>query len=409
MRFAATVVCFVFMLIFTLSTAQAQQTIALHPLKGDSPDTDMRFFNEILRALSEFPGSFIPYPINLEDDETVDVSSGGLPAYICPQPILTKDAPYAITGELIEINDPFYTIRLYLWDMTSRVVLISDEVIVDTTETEAKYLPHLIAWMLSWIENERPVTPEKSADPEYWLYVGLRAGGGDSTWHFNVFDDNIKREYVTHFLSGNFSLQGAVHLLPWLDLQAEVNLCVDLSQPWNADKAEGAFSSTYLNIPLLFKFNWRSGNLKAGIYPGVYFYLPLSKKVDEKMGNRFDYKPNPPGFVFGGNIGWKVGPGFLFVDGRFEYDGLFWTPAPADSTFYRNLVRLSIGYEMGFLKKNEKSASATAKKNRLQTMTLVIREEEEIPVTVVEEVEVETEEQEQLTTEEEPSESAEPF
>jgi hypothetical protein len=414
MRSAATTVCFVFfILFFTLPSALTAQTIALHPLKGDSADIDMRYFNEILKALSEFPGTYIPYPINLEDDETVDVSSGGLPAYICPQPTLTKDAPYAITGELIEMYDSFYTIRLYLWDMGSRVVLISDELIVDADEAETKYLPQLLAWMLSWIDREKLETPEVIVEPEaieepeYWLNLGVRVGGGDSTWHFNVFDNNLKREYVTHFLSGNFSLQGSVNLLSWLAIQAEVNLCVDLSQPWNTDKAEGTFSSTYLTIPILFKFNWRSGNLKASIFPGMYLYLPLSKKTSGNMGDRFEYKPNPPGFVFGGNIGWKLGPGFLFVDARFEYDGLFWTPAPADSTFYRNMVRLSIGYEMGLLKKNEKSASA--KKNKVQTSALVIREDE-IPVALVEEIEAveeeeaetETQEQEQEQPEDEP-------
>jgi hypothetical protein len=354
MKSVATVVCFVFVLFFTLPSAHAQQTIALHPLKGDSPEVAGRFFDEIVQALSEYPGPYIPYLINLEDDETVDVSSGGLPAYICPQPILTKDAPYAITGEVIQISDSFYTIRLYLWNMTSRVTLISDELIVDA-EDETKYLPQLLSWMLSWIDREKPVTPDKVAEPEYWLSFGLRIGGGDSTWHYNVFDDNyIKREYVTHLLSGNFALQGSVHLLSWLAIQAEVNLCVDLSQPWKTDAAEGTFSSAYLTIPILFKFNWHSGNLKAAIFPGAYFYLPLFKKGDEEMGGRFDYKPNPPGFIFGGSIGWKVGPGYLFVDGRVEYDGLFWTPAPVDSAFYRNVVRLSVGYEMNFLKKKKK-------------------------------------------------------
>jgi hypothetical protein len=91
----------------------------------------------------------------------------------------------------------------------------------------------------------------------------------------------------------------------------------------------------------------------ASIYPGVYFYLPLFKTEDENLGSRFDYKPNPPGFFFGGSIGWKLGPGFLFVDGRFEYDGVFWDTPPSDRAFYRNMVKISLGYEMSFLKKKK--------------------------------------------------------
>jgi hypothetical protein len=346
-------VCFALCVAFP--SALSAQNIALHPLKGNSPEVADRFFNEIVQALLELPIPYVPYTINLEDDETVDVSSGGLPAYICPQPILTKDAPYAITGEVNKTDDFFYTIRLYLWDMESRVALISDELIVDIDEDETRHLPQLLAWMLSWIGREKPVTPELVAEPEHWLSVGLRLGGGDSSWYFNTLDNSFnKKEYVTHFLNANFALQGAVNILPWLAFQAEANLCVDFSQPWNTEATNGTFISSYLTIPLMVRFNWRSGKIMASLSPGVYFYLPLFKTGNENLGNRFDYKPTQPGFFFGGSIGWKVGPGYLFINGRFEYDGVLWKAPPSDRTFYRNVVRLSLGYEMNFIKKKKK-------------------------------------------------------
>jgi hypothetical protein len=385
-------VCFV-LLCVALTPAHAEQTIALHPLKGDSPDVAGRFFDEIAQALSDYPGPYVPYLINLEDDETVDVTSGGLPAYICPQPILTKEATYAITGEVIQISDSFYTIRLYLWDMASRVALISDELIVDAKD-ETKNLHQLLAWMLSWIDRERPVIAEPIAEPEYWLSVGLRLGGGDSSWYFNTVDNNFnKREYVAHLLNGNFALQGTVHILRWLAFQAEANFCIDLSQPWNTDATEGSFASSYLTIPLMIRFNWRSGKLTASLSPGVYFFLPLFNTGDEKQGNRFDYKPSQPGFFFGGSIGWKVKDGYLFVDGRFEYDGHFWKAPSPDSTFYRNVFRLSVGYEMNFIKKKkqvqEESSAVWAKV---------------IPV-----ADVETQEQEESPSEDGALEMSEPF
>jgi hypothetical protein len=348
-------VCFAFMLCVAFPSIIAAQTIALHPLKGDSPEVAKRVFDEMVQALFGLPTPYIPYQINLEDDETLDISTGGLPAYICPQPILTKGAPYAITGEVLSISDSVHTIRLYLWDMSSRVVLISDALIVDTDEDEAKNLSHLLAWMLSWIDREKPaVTSEPVAEPEYWLSFGTRLGGGDSSWYFNTLDHNFnKKEYVTHFLNGNFALTGTVHLLPWLALQAEVNFSIDFSQPWNTEATEGFLVSSYLTIPLLVRFNWRSGNLMTSIYPGVYFYLPLFKTENENLGSRFDYKPNPPGFFFGGSIGWKLGPGYLFVDGRFEYDGVYWETPPSDRAFYRNMVKLGVGYEMSFVKKKK--------------------------------------------------------
>jgi hypothetical protein len=398
MKYAITATVCLVLLFFTLTTAQAQQAIALHPLKGDSPDVAGRFFDEVAQALAEFPGPYIPYLINLEDDETVDVSSGGLPAYICPQPILTKEAPYAMTGEVIQISDSFYTIRLYLWDMASRVALISDELIVDV-EDDTKYLPQLLAWMLSWIDREKRITQDKEIaepepDQEYWLSFGLRLGGGDSSWYFNTIDKNFNKwEYVTHFLNANFALQGTVHILRWLAIQTELNFCMDFSQPWNTDATEGSFVSSYLTIPLMVRFNWRSGNLAASLFPGAYFYLPLFKTKNEKLGDRFDYKPNQPGFFFGGSIGWKVKDGYLFVDGRFEYDGYFWDTPPSDRTFYRNTVKLSVGYEMSFLKKKKKEDSESSSLAWAKV----------IPVTEDEEQESEGEpEEEPLSAEDEP-------
>ena len=372
-------VCFVFVLFVVPSSAIAVETIALHPLKGDSPDLAERFFREIVKALAEYPGPYVPYIINLEDDETVDASSGGLPAYICPQPKLTRDAPYAITGEVIETSDFIYTIRLYLWDMTTRAALISDELMVHADQAEVKYLPQLLSWMLSWITRERQVTSEKTEETEYWLHVGLRFGGGDSSWHFNSLDTNlVKREHVTHLLSGNFAAQASVHFLPWLAFQTEVIINIDFSRPWNTGATEGAFASSYLTIPLMLKFNWSSGNLTASLFPGVYFYLPLFKTKNENLGDRFDYKPSQPGFFFGGSIGWKMREGRLFVDGRFEYDGFLWKDAPPDRVSSRNTIRLSIGYELAFLKKNKVQEAPPVSINRVKVIPLpppVIEEE----------------------------------
>ena len=57
-----------------------------------------------------------------------------------------------------------------------------------------------------------------------------------------------------------------------------------------------------------------------------------------------------PGYTFGMSVGWKVGPGFLFLDGRFEYDGL-WYNYGRDPVYYRNAFRLGVGYEWGILEK----------------------------------------------------------
>jgi hypothetical protein len=435
-RSAATVVFFAFMLLFVLPAADSQ-TIALHPLKGNHPDMANNFFDGIVKIMSELPGPYTTYLINLEDDETLDAS--GLPAYTCPQDTLTKGAPYAITGEVIEISgqQKMYEIRLYLWDMGFRVLLISDVLVVYEGETETEYLPQLLAWMLSWIdilkfltptteevyiyvENEVTTEPEKEkeiiyiereviglekqeapVEPQYWLYLGLKVGGGDSMWNFTYLNNDFERtEYTIHFLNGGIGVQAAVNLLPWFAIQPEINFSVDLSHPWDTGPTEGTFVSSYLTIPLLFRFNWHKGGLMASIFTGPYFYLPLFRIENDNLGDRFHHEPQIPGFTIGGSIGWKTGPGYLFVDARFEYDGHFWGSPVLDHTFYRNVVKLSIGYELPFLKKRAKVAHVAPPVREEpvvveESPSAVIVEEESPPVVWEDEIPAEEEDEEE--------------
>jgi hypothetical protein len=429
MRSIATVVCFAFMLLFALSAADSQ-TIALHPLKGNYPDVAKMFFAEIVKAMDEFPGTYTTYLINLEDDESLDVSSGGMPAYICPQNVLTKGSPFALTGEVTGFpdNEGMYEIRLYLWEMEHRALLVSDGLVVYEGETEAKYLPQLLAWMLSWIdrvkfytptedvyifvekeviiepeieivyvEREVIIEPEIQGAPEepYWLHLGLRLGGGDSMWHF-IRDDGFNREqYVIHFLNGGIGVQAAVNLLPWFAIQPEINFAVDLSRPWDKSDTDGTFVSSYLTLPILFKFNWYKNNLMASIFTGPYFYLPLFRTGNASSEEKFNYKPQIPGFIFGGNIGWKIGPGFLFADARFEYDGHFLGSSASDSAFYRNVVKISIGYELPFFKKTPKGATARTPVERPLIPNIPVEEEEWSPAVLEDEIPTTNEEEQE--------------
>jgi hypothetical protein len=385
-------VCFAFMLLFTLPTADSQ-IIALHPLKGNSPDAAKTFFDEMVRALEEFP-QYTPYIINLEDDESIDISTGGYPAYRCPDTVLTNGAPYAFTGEVSSIFGyvEMYEMRLYLWDMQFQGLLISDELIVHEGETEAQYLPQLLAWMLSWIDRVKFVTPtekiyvyiesdekiilekeivyvdreiiiepevpEEPVKPQHWLRLGVKLGGGDSMWNLTDLDDNYK--YVIHFINGGIGLHAAVNLLPWFAIQTEINFSVDTNFLLDKSNTKG-FVSSYLTIPVLFRFNWEKNNIMASIYTGAYFYLPLFRIKNENHddhGDTYNHKPQIPGFMVGGSMGWKVGPGHLFADARFEFDGQFWSAPVPGQTYYRNVTKLSIGYEMPLLVKKAKTPRA---------------------------------------------------
>jgi hypothetical protein len=103
-----------------------------------------------------------------------------------------------------------------------------------------------------------------------------------------------------------------------------------------------------MTVPLILKLVlFQSSDFKGGVYGGA----PLHFSLKQIGGNDdFDYKPVPPGFLGGMYIGRRLGPGFLFFDGRFEYDGR-WGRSPDDGIYYWNRARINVGYEWGFFPK----------------------------------------------------------
>jgi len=195
-------------------------------------------------------------------------------------------------------------------------------------------------------------------ETEKWLYLGVRGGGGSSQWYN---DQNqaygFPNQDITGLWAVNLSLQVSLHILRYFDIQTEANFSADIGSlaeiTTGAVKSDGVFVNWSLTIPVLLKLNMRGSHLKAGIFAGAYYYLPLGQTGTDKIGNYFDYKPAIPGFTFGLNIGWKVGPGYLFFDGRFEYDGR-WFTKERDIFYYRNLTKFNAGYEIGFIGKKPK-------------------------------------------------------
>ena len=192
-------------------------------------------------------------------------------------------------------------------------------------------------------------------ETEKWLYLGVRGGMGTSQWYF---DPSLTASYgnqdITSFSNANLSLQLSLHVLRFFDIQTETSFNADFGSLANVTsgslKQEGLFVNWSLTVPLLVKLNLRGSHLRAGIFGGVYLYLPLWQTNSDKLGVYFDYKPDLPGIVLGMSLGWKLGPGSLFLDSRFEYDGR-WFSSHKDQFYYRNMVKFNIGYEMGFIQK----------------------------------------------------------
>jgi hypothetical protein len=399
-------ICLALILLFVFPLS-AKETIALHPFWGEPEEAAELFYDVLIRTMRGFSDSYTAYPISL-NPLPPDIPPGGFPANVCPSPALTAGASYAITGRITEDVDfhDSYRVRLYLWMMEGNYLLAVEEMTANDRYTSEARMPHLLGWLLSWIDKtaaarepdwiffERPTTivfPPSQAreswdsakwlyigpkntggeattaveNPEQWVYLGpesekwfrlgMRTGMGTSQWYNKVNRDTITGNLdVSSFWNAFFALHASVRLLRFLDFQTEVNVAADFGSAGEVTpdgiKGTGIAASWSVTIPLLAKLTLRGSHLSAGIFAGPYLYLPLAVTNGGSLNEYLDYKPDFPGLTAGLSLGWRLGPGNIFLDGRFEYDG-HWYSENKTPAYYRNTVKISTGYEFGILNK----------------------------------------------------------
>ncbi|MDR1108579.1 MAG: outer membrane beta-barrel protein [Spirochaetaceae bacterium] len=224
-----------------------------------------------------------------------------------------------------------------------------------------------------------------------WLYFGLRGGGG-----INMKYRGSSTEPIFDFgsmessfgLNGAFSINGQI--TEWLGIQTEFMYTHDKIKIHTADGSvvetaegglissgggDGEFTFHSFMIPILAKLTFRPGKFSLSALGGVYFGIPLGELSFNGTLQAGDwagtFKPQNTniGLMFGGNIGYHLGPGVLFIDLRYALDvnrmkfepvagswGMWndyttgWRFMP-DLEFSRNKILFSIGYEIGVLNK----------------------------------------------------------
>jgi hypothetical protein len=104
--------------------------------------------------------------------------------------------------------------------------------------------------------------------------------------------------------------------------------------------------------PVLVKFTFRPGIFLLAGFGGVYLTIPLGAMSIWTGGTEYEYTVTPTwGFIAGGNVGIKLGPGTLFLDIR--YAGDFTDTQVKGDWGSRGLYKhsraiFSMGYEFGF-------------------------------------------------------------
>ena len=382
--------CCALTLFFAGTVFSAAETVALHPLKGELYEIAEVYFGILQEALLKASGSWSVYVISEDEDWPDDIPPGGFSAFLCPRPTITGGSPYAFTGEVAEDPDydGHYRLRLYFWDMQNERMLAMDELTAPDPATCEQIMPLLLdnlfimagqappagapkrsgsssmgsSWdPARWIyvgpaNSGRRTTP--TDNPEEWIYLGperdkwwnlgLRGGGGSSQWFYNLKKGSIHNS-VSDFWNVNAALQLAFNFTRWFAIQTEANFAADIGM-----LEDGTSSWSWsMTVPVLLRVNLIGSHLRAGLYAGAYYYLPLAVTNGGLVDGNAEYKPDLPGVTFGISVGWKAGAGNIFLDGRFEYDGL-WYDRGRDPVYYRNSFKMNIGYEWGLGNKADK-------------------------------------------------------
>jgi hypothetical protein len=215
---------------------------------------------------------------------------------------------------------------------------------------------------------------------ENWLYIGPKIGG---SLHLtdpskDYFDESGISAYYGSFDAG---LQISFQLKDFFAIQTEAlysqtntkfctrHYIIPSDNPLSLDyyryfEETQSFKMHTLTIPLLAKFTARLEYLYFAGYTGFYFPIPLGKMDiitdltfpygdPESNSESYNFRTFP-GFIVGGSVGIKGGPGTFFLDIRYGVDFAD-TEIQVEQKYFpifkRSTLHFSVGYEFGLIYK----------------------------------------------------------
>lgn len=168
------------------------------------------------------------------------------------------------------------------------------------------------------------------AVPAYGQSVSLggKLGIAVATLGGDIEDATGAIDSKTGFTVGGFASFG---LSPLFDIQPEV-LYVQRGGEQEAAGVEGRLKLNYVEVPVLAKLNFPvegATPVKPHVYAGPSIALELSCDIEAESGGQsaevacddssvgLETKSFDLGLVFGGGVGFALGPGMLTLDGRY--------------------------------------------------------------------------------------------
>jgi len=352
-------------MLYPLRLFALDRQIALFPFWGDNEEIAAMFGEVLYAALTEREG-FDPVSIDMTR-LPAGVPQGGLAPSVSPSPMLPWGVPFAITGSVYPHEAGSWLLRLYLWRASGIRPLINDDLVASDRESASMIIPHMLDWLLEWVDRDRPVELLPGAQvaiidgqqvilhhggrgrrhlENNWLYAGLRVGG-----NMQMFFPLWSNDGPDEARLGNISFVAHAHgqffnPLDFLFLGVQVESMVTLDFDYNA---------LSFMFPIMGRVTARRENSHIALLVGPYLLLPVDTygrgvthvaHVDDRFLGNTGW-----GYTLGLNLGTKVGPGFLNLGVRWSND-MFSSRRTATNVFYnRRMITIYIGYELGFFRK----------------------------------------------------------
>ncbi|MDR1221183.1 MAG: PorT family protein [Treponema sp.] len=214
--------------------------------------------------------------------------------------------------------------------------------------------------------SDRSVTRFDDSWKQKKAYFGGRAGAVMNM--FSLGDTNSfyeKGKVEQPQFSFNGAGQFAWQMSGWASIQAEF-IFFTSKMEWSYEKDLQTVTTSDIVLPLLFKPTFWIGDILISPFVGPYLKFAWGSYKWERFdawGTSRSGEGEVVFEVFGGisvglETGWKIGPGFLFLDARYFFDGgrsrlgsgttgelLYQQSAEKKSSVYRmHNIMLSIGY-----------------------------------------------------------------
>ncbi|MDR0731221.1 MAG: hypothetical protein LBF63_06090 [Treponema sp.] len=219
---------------------------------------------------------------------------------------------------------------------------------------------------------EEPEPPDAITGAEetglftHWLYLGLRTG--PSFRFYTPAGDTPYTGGDTFAPSLDLAVQANVRLLSFLSVQGEIIFTWDNASCWayyrrtpsETTRYTRDYTSFSLQIPLTVQADLYPGKFKVSPFFGFYLLAPLGDmQAADSLGSgehSYSYAYSPPLGLLGGlNVAYKLGPGLLFGDFRYNADLGEARPDRGEIQQYRrSMVSFTLGYQWGFVTKKGK-------------------------------------------------------